>query len=174
MANISKATQEFIGKIKKDDIIDVLNYVIAYIGDYETDEGDKIAVFYKRGGTKKVFANDDGSTINKWKDEEIRIPYNHLSKLKKRIDAYDSKNTWLGKIVQSSFENGINKITIVVPIYENKHVISDYKKLIEFTSNASDDDYVKLLDISRRYTRISDMSSTESEDEKHLILIIDE
>lgn len=76
--------------------------------------------------------------------------------------------------MQGSFDNGIDKITITTPIYENKHVISDYKKLIEFDSNASDDDYVKLLDISKRYTRILDMSSAESEDAKHLILTIDE
>ena len=174
MANITKVTEEHIGKIKKDDIIDVLSYIIAYIGDYETDKGVKCAIFYERGGTKEVIANDDGSTIKKWKDKEIRIPYNHLSELKKRIDAYDSKNTWLGKIVQGSFDNGIDKIAITTPIYENKHVISDYKKLIEFDSNASDDDYVKLLDISKRYTRILDMSSAESEDPKHLILTIDE
>ena len=76
--------------------------------------------------------------------------------------------------MQGSFDNGIDKITITTHIYENKHVISDYKKLIEFDSNASDDDYVKLLDISKRYTRILDMSSAESEDAKHLILTIDE
>ena len=53
MANITKVTEEHIGKIKKDDIIDVLSYIITYIGDYETDKGVKCAIFYERGCTKE-------------------------------------------------------------------------------------------------------------------------